>query len=173
MSKPALKKHLLSLTREQLVETVLDMYDNMKPVKEYFEYFLNPNEKKMLKKYKTVIQKEFALEWKYAEPKLRFSVARKAIAEFKALKPSPEMLADLMLTLPEVACEFTYKYGDMTEQFYNSAYNNFKAALEFISKNNLLDDFKLRCGDCLKWASVCGYGFAGDMGDIYYQYYHT
>ncbi|MEA4936723.1 MAG: DUF6155 family protein [Paludibacter sp.] len=173
MSKPALKKHLLSLTREQLVETILEMYDNMKPVNEYFEYYLNPNEKEMLKRHKTVIQKEFALEWKYAEPKLRFSVARKAIAEFRALKPSPEMLADLMLTLPEVACEFTYNYSDMSEQFYNSAYNNFKAALEFINKNNLLDDFKLRCGDCLKWASVCGYGFADDMRDIYYQYYQT
>lgn len=173
MSKPALKKHLLSCTREQLVETILELYDNMKPVKEYLEYFLNPDEKEMLKKYKSVIQKEFALAWKYAEPKLRFSVAKKAIAEFKALKPSPEMLADLMLTLPEVACEFTYNYGDMTEQFYDSAYNNFKAALIFMQKNNLLDDFKLRCENCLKWASVCGYGFADEIADIYYEYYQS
>jgi len=172
MSKPALKKHLLSFTREQLVGTVLEMYDNMKPIKEYFEYYLNPNEEEMLKKYKAIIQKEFPLEWKYAEPKLRFSVARKAIAEFKAFKPSPEMLADLMLTLPEVACEFTYNYGDMSEQFYDSAYNNFKAALVFMHKNNLLDDFKLRCADCVKWASVCGYGFADDMAEIFYQYYN-
>jgi len=171
MSKPALKKHLLSLSREQLVETILEMYDNMKPVKEYLEYFLNPNEEEMLKKHKAVIQKEFALEWKYAEPKLRFSVARKAIAEFKALKPSPDKLADLMLTLPEMACEFTFNYGDMTEQFYDSAYTNFKTALAFIHKHNLLDDFKSRCEDCVKWASVCGYGFADEIAGVFYEYY--
>jgi len=33
MSKSALKKHLQSLNKEQLIETVLEMYDNMKPVK--------------------------------------------------------------------------------------------------------------------------------------------
>lgn len=171
MSKPALKKHLQTLSKEQLIETVLELYDNVKPAKEYFEFFLNPNEKEMLKKYKAIIQKEFALEWKYSEPKLRFSEAKKAIAEFRGLKPSPDMLADLMLTLPEAACEFTYTYGDMMEQFYNSAYNNFKAALEYMHKNNLLDNFKLRCGDCVKWASPCGYGFAGDIKEIYWQYY--
>ena len=54
MSKLALKKHLQSLNREQLIETVLEMYDNMKPVKEYLEFFLNPNEKEMFEKYKSI-----------------------------------------------------------------------------------------------------------------------
>ena len=59
MSKAALKKHLQSLNREQLIETVLEMYDNMKPVKEYLEFFLNPNEKEMFEKYRTIIVNEF------------------------------------------------------------------------------------------------------------------
>lgn len=160
-----------SLSKEQIIETLLEVYDNVKPAKEYFEFFLNPNEKEMLEKYRTVILKEFALEWKYSAPKLRFSEAKKAISEFKTLKPSPELLADLMLTLPEAACKFTYNYGDMSEQFYNSAYNNFKVALEFLHKNNLLQNFKLRCEDCVKYASPCGYGFADDIDDIFYQYY--
>jgi len=172
MSKAALKKYLQSLPKEQLIETVLEMYDNMKPVKEYLEFFLNPNEKEMLEKYRAVIINEFYPRGKYTDPKTRFSVAKKAIADFRALKPSPELLADLMLTLPEMACQFTYDYGDMTEQYYNSAYNNFKAALEYIHKNNLLYSFKLRCVDCLKWASVCGYGFEDDLNDIFYQYYN-
>jgi len=72
-----------------------------------------------------------------------------------------------------MACQFTYDYGDMSEAYYNSSYNNFKAALEFMHKNNLLDAFKLRCVDCLKWSSVCGYGFADDIYDIYCQYYNN
>jgi Family of unknown function (DUF6155) len=171
MSKLALKKYLQTLTKEQITESVLDMYDNLKPVKEYLDFFLNPNEKEMLEKYRMVIVAEFYPKGKYTFAKTRFSVAKKAIADFRALKPSPHLLADLMLTLPEMACKFTFEFGDMSEQYYNSAYNNFKAAVEFLYKNNLLDDFKLRCVDCLKWASVCGYGFEDDLSDVYYQYY--
>ena len=154
-----------------MIETVLELYDNVKPAKEYFEFFLNPNEKEMLEKYRAVIVNEFYPRGKFTEPKTRFSVAKKAIADFRALKPSPELLGDLMVTLAEMACKFTYDYGDMWEQYYNSAYNNFKAALDFLDKNNLLDNFKLRCEDCVKYASPCGYGFADEISDIYYQYY--
>ena len=171
MSKSSLKKYLQSLSKEQVIETVLEMYDNMKPVKDYLDFFLNPNEKEMFEKYRTIIVNEFYPRGKFTDPKTRFSVAKKAIADFRALKPSPELLANLMLTLPEMACQFTYDYGDMTEQFYNSAYNNFKAALEYMHKNKLLDAFKLRCKDCLRWASVCGYGFEDDLHDIYSQYF--
>ena len=38
MSKSALKKHLQSLNKEQIIETVLEMDDGIKPVKEYLEY---------------------------------------------------------------------------------------------------------------------------------------
>ena len=172
MSKIALKKQLQSLTNEQMIETVLEMYDKLKPVKEYLEYYLNPNEKAMFEKYKTIIVNEFYPIGKSAQPKTRFSVAKKAIADFKALKPSPELLGDLMLTLPEMACKFTCDYGDMWEQYYESASTNFKNALNFLEKNNLLDNFKVRCESCLKNASHCGYGFEDDIADLHYQYYN-
>ena len=68
-------------------------------------------------------------------------------------------------------CEFTYDFGDMTEQYYNSAYSNLKAALEYIKKNDLLESFQLRCEDCVKWASPCGYGFAYEISELVYDYY--
>lgn len=171
MSKSALKKHLQSLNKDQIIETVLEMYDGIKPVKEYLEYYLQPDEKAMFEKYKKLITDEFYPTTKSFNPKLRFSVARKTIADFRTLKPSPELLADLMLTLAEQACEFTYDFGDMTEQYYNSAYNNMKAALEYIKKNDLLENFQLRCEDCVKWASPCGYGFAYEISELVYDYY--
>jgi hypothetical protein len=171
MSKLALKKHLQSLTNEQMIETILELYEIIKPVKEYFEFFLNPNEQEMLEKYKAIIVNEFYPKGKYAQPKMRFSVAKKAIADFRVLKPSPELLGDLMITLAEMACKFTYDYGDMTEQYYESAYTNFRNALIYLQKNNLLDNFKLRCTDCVKYASSCGYGFADEISDLFVQYF--
>lgn len=171
MSKSALKKHLQSLSKKQIIETVLEMYDNMKPVKEYLEFFLNPNEKEMQQKYKAVIVNEFYPKGKSTEPKTRFSVAKKAIADFRALKPSAELQGDLMVTLAEMACKFTYDYGDMWDQYYTSAAINYEAALKYLQKNNLLDNFKLHCQTCVKYASPCGYGFADEIASLFHEYY--
>lgn len=171
MSKPALKKELQRLTKEQLIEQILDLYDKNKAVKEFYGFYLNPrNEKELAEKYKKMIRKEFNLV-RPEHAGLKYSVAKRAISDFRNLQPYPEMLADVMLTLPECACEFTYTYGDMEEPFYNGAYNNFVATLKYMSKYGILDNFKLRAQQCVKWASGCGYGFADDIADVFYEYY--
>ena len=171
MSKATLKKELQKLTKEQLVEQILDLYDKNKSVKEFYNFYLNPaSEKELFEKYKQVICNEFYP--KRGDPKTRFSVCKKAISDFKALSPSSELLADLMLTLAENACEFTHDFGDMWEGYYTSAENNFEAALKFISKHNLLDNFKLRAEQCVEWASVCGWGFCDSIPDIFDEYYN-
>jgi septation ring formation regulator EzrA len=171
MSKTSLKKHLQSLTKEQVIEQVLSLYDSCKPAKEYLEYLLDPDEKEQFEKYKAIIVNEFYPKGKYIEAKTRFSVAKKAIADFRRLNPSPGLLADLMLTLPEMACKFTNDYGDMWEQYYTSAATNFELALKFLQKHNLLEQFKTRCKECVKYSKPCGYGFADDIGDLFYEYY--
>lgn len=170
MSTNRLKKHLQSLTKEQIVEVVLDAYDNSKAVQEYFDFYLQPNEKEKIKKYKAIIEKEFGVK-NPMRAGLRYSVAKKAISDFASLKPSPDALADLMLSLPEAACRFTREFGDMDEPFYNGAANNFKRALDFMAKHGLLENFKLRCTECVKHASFCGYGFADEMAELFLIYY--
>ena len=171
MSKTELKKHLQSLSKEQVIEQVLELYGNCKPAKEYFEYFLHPDEMGKFKKYKAIIVNEFYTNTILGMGQLRFSVAKKAIADFRALKPSPALLADLLVTLPENACKFTNEYGDMTEQYYDSAANNYEVALKFLQQNNLLADFKDRCKDCVKYAKPCGYGFPDEIDRLYSEYY--
>ena len=171
MSKLTLKKEFQKLTKEQLVEQILDLYDKNKSVKEFYDFYLNPiNEKDLVEKYKKIIRKEFDVD-SPQRAGLKFSVAKRAISDFKDLQPSHDSLADVMLFLPECACEFTFNYGDMTEQFYNAAYNNFAAALKFIAKHNLLESFKLRAEQCVKWASPCGYGFADEIESEFDEYY--
>jgi hypothetical protein len=171
MSKAALKKELQGFTKEQLVTHILDLYDKNKAVKEFYEFYLNPrSEKELLNKYKKLIYKEFGVD-NFFTAGLKFSVAKRAIADFRNLQPSPEVLADLMLYLPECACEFTHDYGDMSEQFYNGAVNNFVKALEYIQKHGLLDTFKLRAQKCVEWASPCGYGFADEIANIYEEFF--
>lgn len=42
MSKAQLKKFLKDLERGQLEEFILDLYSDVKPAKEYLDFFLNP-----------------------------------------------------------------------------------------------------------------------------------
>ncbi len=171
MAKITLKKHLQSMSKEHAIEFILEVYKNNKPSKEYIDYVLNPNEKEMLEKYRQIIIDEFYPDKNTFNPKTRFSACKRAISEFRSLKPAPELLADLMLTLPETACKFTYEYGDMWEQFYDSAETNFNIALKYIEKNGLLDSFKQRIRKCVEYASPCGYGFCDAIESLYYEYY--
>ena len=170
-TKPRLKKELQKLSKEQLIEQILDLYDTNKSVKELYDFYLNPRkEKDLVEKYKKAIYNEFNIQ-NPMRAGLKYSVAKKAISDFKGLSPSAESLADVMLTLPEAACRFTYEYGDMTEGFYNSAVTNFETAMKYISANGLLDNFELRVEQCVRWASPCGYGFADEIADICFKYY--
>ena len=169
MSKRNLKKELQKHTKEQLVEQIMDLYKKYKPVREYYDFYLNPNEKELFEKYREIITTEFYP--KRGEPKMRFSVAKKAIADFKVLNPSPLLLADLLLVLPEVATEFTRDFGDMWEQYYITAANNFDLALKFISSHNLFPEFKERIKNCLQTASECGWGYGEELHEVYYNYF--
>lgn len=59
MSKAQLKKHLSALTKEQIIEVILELYDARKEAKEYLEFYLNPNEDEKLEEYKRIIRDEF------------------------------------------------------------------------------------------------------------------
>jgi hypothetical protein len=172
MSKSQLKKELQKLNKEQLIEQIGELYDAYKPIREYYATFLNPdNIQEVFEKYRNIIINEFYPIPKLWEAKTRFSVAKKAIADFSTLKPPSELLADLMITLVENASQFTHDYGDMPEQYYDSTISNFERALKYLYKEDLLNNFKLRCEKCLEYADPCGYGFPDEMADVFYKYY--
>lgn len=166
MSKSSVKKLLKSFTKEQIIDVVMELYDARKEAKEFLEFFAQPNEESKVEEYKRIIEAEFfPLR---GDAKLRFSVCKKAISDFKKLKPSPTALADLMVYYMENACEFTGTFGDMWEQYYESVEGNFKRTLDFLVDNDLLAQFQPRIKKCLEWTDKCGWGFP----DVLYQFYY-
>lgn len=115
MSKSTIKKLLQSMTKAEIIEMVLELYSARKEAKEYLEFYACPDEKGKLEEYKSIIREEFYPK-RRREPQTRFSVCRKAVADFKKLKPSADALAELMVSYMEWATQFTYDYGDMWEQ---------------------------------------------------------
>ena len=161
----------MSMPKDEIIGMVLDMYDARKEAKEYLEFYANPDEDGKLEEYKKIITEEFYPAKSNKDPKTRFSVCRKAVSDYKKLKPSADKLADLMLCYVENACQFTYDYGDMWEQYYTYVENNFEKKWHLLPRINLLEHFKHRLRQCMDWASPCGWGFADTIAYIYYKYF--
>lgn len=142
MGKRALKKYLDSLEREDLSEQLLDLYDRFPIVKEYYDFVFNPKEEKRIQGAKIKISNEY-FPVKRKRPKARRSVAQKFIKHFVTLGVAPHMVADLMLYNLEVGQAFS---GDrkVPDAFYRSMLNSFSQAVQYISLNALLPDFKDR-----------------------------
>ena len=121
MSKAEVKKYIKSLDRQGLEQLVLDLYSARKEDKEFLEYAVHPNDNAKYEQYKKVIKNEFYP--KRGDAKLRFSVCKKAVRNFKALNPGPVLLCDLMLYIPECASEIANDWGDLWETFYDTAYH--------------------------------------------------
>ena len=172
MSKIQLQKELQKNTKEQLIEQITELYDSFKPVKEYYENFLNPeNVRKLFDKYKLIIVKKFNPNNISRNLRTCFPVAKKAISDFSALKPPPKLVADLMVTLAENACNLSDSWGDMPEHHYTNTENWFEKTLKYLKKEGLLADFKPRCKKCLKNAMECGGGFSDSIDCVYHDYY--
>ncbi len=139
MSKRDLKKYLSSLTKEQLEEQVLDLYTRFKPVKVYYNFVFNPNEKKLIEEAKFKIYKEYFPNTK-RKPKMRRSVAHKFVKHFVTLGVDPMLILDLMLYNIEIAQAYTSEKMIRQEAFYISMLRSFKEAIDFSKKNGLFSE---------------------------------
>lgn len=169
MSKAKLKRHLLSLTKEQIADIVLELYDARKEAKDYLEFYLAPDCNAELEKSKKAIRNEFFPTRGFSE-KPSFTKCRKVISDFQKLKPEPTFVADLMLFHIEQGCEYTLEFGDMWEQFYTTLERNFDKAIRFIFLNGLLASYYERIEKLIDNVSDCGWGFYDTLQDIYSEY---
>ncbi|MFS4491898.1 DUF6155 family protein [Maribacter sp. 2308TA10-17] len=142
MSKRALQKYLGDLKKKELEEQILDLYLRFPLVKEYYDFVFNPKEDKLIQDAKTRISNEY-FPLKRKRPKARRSVAQKFIKHFNKLGVESHLVADVMLYNIEVAQSFSIN-RNVPDAFYKSMANSFKEAVQFISVNGLLPDFKER-----------------------------
>jgi len=173
MTKAQIKKELCSLPSKSVVSIMMELYDAYPEVKENLNARFAEDKvtsgSELLNKYKKIIKEEYFPS--RGEEKCRVSVCKKAISDFKKLKPDARDVADLMVFFVEQGCLYACEYGDMWESFYTAFENNYRAALEYVFKNGLHDDFKDRLKGCLHLTENCGWGFNDTLGDYFYEFY--
>ncbi len=162
------KSELNKLEKDILIKHISELYKRFKPVKEYFDFYVNADESKILKEYKQKVREGF---FSKRGDSLRLSISRKAINDFKKIGTSKESLADLLLYYVECGVEFTNDFGDIYESFYVSVENTYEKALELMKKEGILDKFKDRCFSIVNKTEHMGWGFHDYLSYLYCKYY--
>ncbi len=168
MGLTEIKKELKKLSKDKLIDIFADLYKKNKAVKEYLDFYANPNEKELFEKYRDKVYEAFYPKRGF---NLKLKDGKQAISDFKKLKPSPDLIAELMLFYVETGVEFTNQYGDIEEAFYSSLESTYFAALTLMRKENLLDKFAVQARLIVSDTEGIGWGFHDSLSDVYTEFY--
>ena len=79
------------MSKDQLAELVLDLYSAKKEIKDYLEFFLNPDVEKLYEKFKSSIDKELRRS-KYGRSKARISKLKSICKDMASYSPGFETM---------------------------------------------------------------------------------
>ena len=173
MSAKKFKTYLQNQDPECLIDELLTLYRTFEVVREFYTPRLEPSDTaKIAEKYKQILEEQFcpqSAKWDF--PELNYSVARKAISDFKKINPNPVAVIDLQLTYVEYGVKCTLEYGDIDERFYNSMESMFRKTLKEMEEHGLLDLFEKRCLMIQQKTYDLGWGFGDAITDLCEEYF--
>ena len=170
MTKSNIISYLNSLKKEELVLHIKKLYDIDRRNVDYLKSIVNMDyEIDILAKYKSQIEKVFKL--KDNEVNIDYNYLEEIIKTFYKISNTPTNIADLMLYYVECGVDFTNKYGDIDEEYYDKIAYSFSESLKYIFKKNLQEQFENRCFKIHMKAERIGFGFSDYMSELYYAFY--
>lgn len=146
MGKLQLKSYMHQLSKEELIEQVIDLYETSKEVKKYYDFLLNPNLTKIADEWKVKISKEYFPTYG-RRVRARRGVGQKAVRELEFLGVTPDIIADVRMYAIEVAVLYTIEMQRADVAFNTSIEKQYIKLIDYVKEHGLLLDFKVRCCD--------------------------
>lgn len=165
-----LKQHLKKFGSANLLKDILELFQKYAEVKEYYQIKLSSSGNlELCEKYKMKIKNEFFPARGLG--KMRLSVARKAVVDFKKMSTDVHCIADVMVYYVEMGVNFTKEYGDINEPFYNSMENMYEDAAKFVTKNKIAINYMNRFRKMVEDTLDMGWGFNETLENIFEEYF--
>ncbi len=164
-----LRAYIEDMSKEELIEDILELAKKNKNVKEYYldkyyegysDFYLNDAKEK--------VRLEFFPNKGIG--RFNFNIIKEVIEDYRRLSSSPRCTADLMMYAIENGVDFTVKYGDITDQFYINMSKLFEETLYYISKRKLEEKFLTRASKIVVETDGLGRGFGDKINNIYMKY---
>lgn len=165
MSKRDLQKYLKELTKNQLQDQILDLYERFKDVKVFYDFAFNPQEDKLLDDFKTRVGKEY-FPIGNRKPKMRRSIAQKLIKHFITIEVDPTLLLDSMLFNIETAQAFTEERTINQDAFYKSMLVSFQQAVNHAKYHGIMHDALFRINRIIEIADHQKWPNAHDFPEV-------
>lgn len=161
-----LKKELQKANKGEIINLIRDLY---RLSEENRRYLLagcmdTKAEPGILEAYKEIIKNEFFPEKGYGT--LRYAVAEKAINSYFKASGDFAGKMELMLFYVENGADFTNKYGDIDEKFYDKIggmLEKFCTLLKTPEGKPLYPRFKRRLFEIRKKTKMIGWGFGDEV----------
>lgn len=163
-----IKKELKSYDKERLVGMLAELYKNNKAVREYLDFYMQPDESALFEKYRQKVVEAFYPKRGF---ELRMIEGKRAISGFKKLGAGTRFVVDLMLVYVETGVRFTLELGDIDEPFYASLESTYKSALTLAQKEELLASFSGRAQKIVEDTNGIGWGFHDMLCEIHGDFY--
>ncbi len=157
MSKAQLKKYIQELDRAHLEEFVLDIYSDVKPAKEYLDFFLNPDVNKVVEKTQRAIYSKVYRPSGEPLGRLKFSKINDIMKDFANKVRDPYIVADMMVYLLTLLCEFGLRYSH-GEAFVRSLVANFGRFSKWLVSSGLENEYKDKMSSLIEKTHRIGWG---------------
>ena len=161
-----LKKNMQKADKEELINLIRDLFRLSEENRRYLlarcmDTKADPG---ILEAYKEIIKNEFFPEKGYGM--LKYSVAEKAINSYFEASGDFEGKMELMFFYVENGVNFTNKYGDIDERFYNKIggmLEKFCTLLKTPEGKSIYPQFKNRLFDIRNKTKTIGWGFGDEV----------
>lgn len=126
------------MSREQLIEVILDAYSARPDVKEYFEFFINPDVRKLMSGRKEKVRRELVRS-KWGTSKARSSVIKKLVKEFRSFSPGEIPVLDFYTEVLKMM-GWTEKSYNFPDPLINCIDKLVTDMIIFADDNGMLDE---------------------------------
>ncbi len=164
----AARRHLATWDKPALLALFKDLYDAAAGNRDFIQARCRGEggRGEVLETYRSKIVEQFFP--KRGEGKLKLGEARKAIRDYRKATGNIPGTAELLMTYVENGVEFTDRYGDIDERFYNSVESALKelAALLSGDARELYPQFSGRLAKVEQTTDGIGWGFHDFIADV-------
>ena len=138
MSKNKLKKELSGMTREQIADLMIQVYETSKEAKAWLDFYLNPDIEALSEKYRKQIHlKCYGRSGKPRRPKMRD--CHNLIKTFSSIVQDPTPVSDLMLYFMEEITRVATLKGRYSESYQRILSGQFRKTLEYMNSSGILE----------------------------------
>lgn len=147
-----LKKILDEMSKDELKQEILKLYNKLPQVKDFYNQDLMSEEERqvVLKGYKDKIYKQFWTSGGNPKGMINNTTVKGVISDYEKIALFPYDVVDLLIYRVEVATDLANQFGGMAESNYNASITAFKKAMKMINDHNLRSHFQDRCKKMLK-----------------------